>query len=245
MQPVVRLRSAVCLLGRFPALAGVDLDVLDGEVVLLSGGNGAGKTTLLRLLAGLVPLHSGTAEVLGHDLSQDRKGHRRQLSLVGHDTACYDDLTVGENLRFATRAAGVEAPSDQEVLDLLGLGPLRDVVHRKLSAGQRRRLTLAGALARGPRLLLLDEPHAGLDAEGRTVLDAILLRAPAEGQAVVLASHELERTRPLASREVVLTAGQAHGTIPQDGRARGAAKAGGPPSARRVEARVPGAGNDA
>src|SRR5271169_4807315 len=58
VQSVVRLRSAVCLLGRFPALAGVDLDVLEGEVVLLSGGNGAGKTTLLRLLAGLVPLHS-------------------------------------------------------------------------------------------------------------------------------------------------------------------------------------------
>jgi heme ABC exporter ATP-binding subunit CcmA len=234
----------VCLLGRFPALAGVDLDVLDGEVVLLSGGNGAGKTTLLRLLAGLVPLHSGTAEVLDHDLSQDRKGHRRALSLVGHETACYDDLTVGENLRFAARAAGVETPSDQEVLDLLGLSSMRDVLHRKLSAGQRRRLTLAAALARGPRLLLLDEPHAGLDAEGRAVLDAILVRAPAAGQSVVLASHELERARPLASREVVLTAGQAHGTIPQDGRARRGGKARGPARRRRVKARAPGAGND-
>ena len=66
---VVRLRSAVCLLGRFPALAGVDLDVAAGEIVLLSGPNGAGKTTLLRLLAGLVPLYSGEASVLGHDLA--------------------------------------------------------------------------------------------------------------------------------------------------------------------------------
>lgn len=245
MQPVVRLRSAVCLLGRFPALAGVDLDVLDGEVVLLSGGNGAGKTTLLRLLAGLVPLHSGTAEVLGHDLSQDRRGHRRQLSLVGHETACYDDLTVGENLRFAARAAGVQPASDQEALERLGLGPMRDVVHRKLSAGQRRRLTLAVALARAPRLLLLDEPHAGLDAEGRAVLDAILTQAPTVGQAVVLASHELERARPLSSREVVLTAGQAHGTIPPAGRARGTTKPKGAASRRRVAARVPGAGSDA
>src|SRR5215471_8958806 len=77
VQPVVRLRSAVCLLGRFPALAGVDLDVREGEVVLLSGGNGAGKTTLLRLLAGLVPLRAGTGEVLGHDLTTDRRGHRQ------------------------------------------------------------------------------------------------------------------------------------------------------------------------
>ena len=111
VQPVVRLRSAMCLLGRFPALAGVDLDVLEGEVVLLSGGNGAGKTTLLRLLAGLVPLHSGTAEVLGQDLDDDRRAHRRLIGLVGHETACYDDLTVGENLRFAARACrGLRIP---------------------------------------------------------------------------------------------------------------------------------------
>ena len=214
MQSVVRLRSAVCLLGRFPALAGVDLDVVEGEVLLLSGGNGAGKTTLLRLLAGLVPLHSGTADVLGHDLSADRRAHRRLVGLVGHESACYDDLTVGENLRFAARAAAVNDPQERRVLDQLGLTPLADTVHRKLSAGQRRRLALAVALVRRPRLLLLDEPHAGLDAEGRAVLDSVLDRTAGTNRAVVLASHELERTRPLVSREVVLTAGQAHGIAP-------------------------------
>ena len=214
MQSVVRLRSAVCLLGRFPALAGVDLDVLEGEVVLLSGGNGAGKTTLLRLLAGLVPLHSGTAEVLGQDLDADRRAHRRLIGLVGHETACYDDLTVGENLRFAARASGVKDPEERTVLGQLGLTPLADTVHRKLSAGQRRRLALAVALVRKPRLLLLDEPHAGLDAEGRSALDSVLEDVSGTDRAVVLASHELERTRPLVSREVVLTAGQAHGIAP-------------------------------
>jgi heme ABC exporter ATP-binding subunit CcmA len=214
VQPVVRLRSAVCLLGRFPALAGVDLDVLDGEVVLLSGGNGAGKTTLLRLVAGLVPLHAGTGEVLGSDLATDRRSHRRLVGLVGHDTGCYDDLTVRENVRFSARAAGVDVPSER-VLDQFGLGPLTEVLHRKLSAGQRRRLALAVALARNPRLLLLDEPHAGLDAEGRAALDRVLSSAAESGRAVVLASHELERVRGLASREVVLTAGQAHGTVPE------------------------------
>ena len=71
--PVVCIRSAVCLLDRFPALAGADLDVDEGEIVLLSGPNGAGKSTLLRLLAGLLPLRSGTATVLGHDLARDRR----------------------------------------------------------------------------------------------------------------------------------------------------------------------------
>ena len=220
MQSVVRLRSAVCLLGRFPALAGVDLDVLEGEVVLLSGGNGAGKTTLLRLLAGLVPLHSGTAEVLGQDLDADRRGHRRMVGLVGHESGCYDDLTVGENLRFGARAAAVDDPDERGVLDQLGLGPLVDTVHRKLSAGQRRRLAVAIALVRRPRLLLLDEPHAGLDAEGRAALDRVLGQTAGSERAVVIASHELERTRPLVSREVVLTAGQAHGIAPTTPAAR-------------------------
>jgi heme ABC exporter ATP-binding subunit CcmA len=211
VQPVVRLRSAVCLLGRFPALAGVDLDVAAGEVLLLSGGNGAGKTTLLRLIAGLVPLHTGEAEVLGHDLSTDRRSHRRELALVGHDTACYDDLTILENATFAARAAGSTADAAREALDRVGLTRLGDVRHGRLSAGQRRRLSLAIAFARDPRLLLLDEPHAGLDAEGRAVLDEQLSHAADDGRTVLLASHELDRVRALATREVVLTGGQAHG----------------------------------
>ena len=209
MPTVVRLRSAVCLLDRFPALAGVDLDVAAGEIVLLSGANGAGKTTLLRLLAGLIPLYSGEAVVLDHDLARDRRGARRDLALVGHETFCYDDLTVQENLRFAARAAGCDTTTADAALERVGLVGARDVVHRRLSAGQRRRLALAVAWSRDPRLLLLDEPHAGLDAEGRAVLDEIVRAAPAEGRTVLIASHELDRVRALADREVVLTAGQA------------------------------------
>jgi heme ABC exporter ATP-binding subunit CcmA len=214
VQPVVRLRSAVCLLERFPALAGVDLDVDEGEVVLLSGGNGAGKTTLLRLLAGLTPLFSGTAEVLGHDLGRERTGHRRMLALVGHDTFCYDDLTVWENLRFAARAAGANADAARDAMARVGLDRQSDVAHARLSAGQRRRVSLAIALARDPKLFLLDEPHAGLDAESRVVVDELLEGAASAGRTVVVASHELDRLRPLVAREVVLTAGQAHGAAP-------------------------------
>jgi len=219
VQPIVRLRSAVCLLGRFPALAGVDLDADEGEVVLLSGGNGAGKTTLLRMIAGLVPVHSGEAVVLGHDLTRDRRSHRAQVALVGHETGCYDDLTAAENVEFAVGAAGRDRADVAPALDAVGLAPLADVPHGRMSAGQRRRLSLAIAVARAPRLLLLDEPHAGLDAEGRAVLDGLLTSARDDGRTVLIASHELDRARALADREVVLTAGQAHGALDARGRA--------------------------
>lgn len=207
MSLVVRLRSVVCLLGRFPALAGADLDVGAGEIVLVTGPNGAGKTTLLRLLAGLLVPHSGTAEVMGCDLAEDRVAARRAIALVGHETYCYDDLTARENVTFFARAAGRRHADIDAVMDTVALTESAHVVHRGLSAGQRRRLALAVALVREPSLLLLDEPHAGLDAMGRDVLAGVVRRAPSEGRTVVIVSHEVEIARPLSTREVRVDGG--------------------------------------
>ena len=181
----VHLAGALCLVARYPVLAGVDLDVAEGEIVLVSGPNGAGKTSLLRLLAGLVPLTAGTAEVLGHDLADggQRRALRRHLAYLGHDTGCYDDLSVRDNLRFAARAVGRadarEAADD--VIATVGLARQARVAHRRLSAGQKRRLALGVALVRDARLLLLDEPHAGLDADGRDLLEDLARAAAADG----------------------------------------------------------------
>jgi heme ABC exporter ATP-binding subunit CcmA len=196
------------MLGRFPALAGADLDVEAGEVVLIAGPNGAGKTTLLRLCAGLLPLRSGAAEILGVNLAIDRRSIRRELAFVGHETFCYDDLTVLENIRFATRAAGRPADGADAALEQVGLTRVAGVTHSRLSQGQRRRVSLAIAIARAPKLLLLDEPHAGLDEQGRAVLDAVVHTAQAEGRTVLIASHELDLARQISTREVHVVAGQ-------------------------------------
>ncbi len=206
----VHLHAAVSLLGRFPALAGVDLDVAPGEVVLVQGPNGAGKTTLLRACAGLVPIVDGEATVLGYDLRRDRRSVRPHVGLLSHATGLYDDLTVTDNLRFAARAARHSSgTSVDEALARLGLaGRLANVQVSRLSAGQRRRVAVATLLLRSADLWLLDEPHAGLDAEGRERLDALVADAAREGTTVLLASHELERARSLATRVVTMAGGQ-------------------------------------
>src|SRR3954470_20306789 len=153
MEPVVHLRAAVSLLGRFPALAGVDLDVQPGEIVLVQGPNGAGKTTLLRTCAGLLPVVSGEAVVLGYDLAHgaDRRAVRRHVGLLGHATGLYEDLTVADNVRFWAKAVRAEPAQADAALARLGLdGRLKDVTVAKLSAGQRRRTSIAAMLARRP-----------------------------------------------------------------------------------------------
>ena len=215
MVSIVSLQGVVALLGRFPALAGADLEVGESEIVLVQGPNGAGKSTLLRVCAGLLRIESGRAEVLGHDLVTDRAAVRRSIGLLGHDTALYDDLTVEENLRFWARASRIDDEAVPAALDRLGVADrLRDVAVRNLSAGQRRRTALAAVVVRRPRLWLLDEPHSGLDQGGRDLIDQVILDAASAGATVMLASHELDRTLDLATRHLTV----AGGTITSDER---------------------------
>ena len=207
---VVELDDVVVLLGRFPALAGASLRVDAGEAVLLHGPNGAGKSTLLRLCAGLLRPETGSAFVLDIDLSRDRRSVRPRVGYVGHQSMLYDDLTVSENLRFWGRAAGVSPEQQQASAKRMRIEErLFDVPVSRLSAGQRRRTSIAVAAARRPELWLLDEPHAGLDQSGRDIVDALITDAAAAGGAVLVASHELDRVEPVVHRQVTIAGGTA------------------------------------
>src|SRR6187401_692280 len=120
-QPVVALREVVAVLGDFPALAGADLEVARGEIVLLRGPNGAGKTTLLRLCAGRVALARGTGQVLGCDLRTQRRELRPLVGVLGHRNGLYLDLTVAENVAFWGSTVGATPAEVDGVLQRLGL----------------------------------------------------------------------------------------------------------------------------
>jgi ABC-type transport system involved in cytochrome c biogenesis ATPase subunit len=149
--------------------------------------------------------------VLGHDLRRDRRARslRRRLALLGHAGGLYDDLTVAEQARWSARSVGRPGDAATAALARLGLdGRLAGVPVARLSAGQRRRLALACLLVRDAELWLLDEPHAGLDAPGRDVLDAAVAETATAGGTVVIASHELERAGPLAHRSLAMGGGR-------------------------------------
>jgi heme ABC exporter ATP-binding subunit CcmA len=210
MNTVIDLKGVVAVLGSFPALAGVDLSVNRGEIVLLQGPNGAGKTSLLRVCAGLLPIERGTGTILGIDVASQREDIRSRVGFLGHANGLYLDLTVKQNMKFWAATVGA---SDTEVDAAMARmrvdGRLTDVRTAQLSAGQRRRTALASLIVRRAEIWLLDEPHAGLDAAGRDEIDHVLREAVSAGATVVLASHESERASELAHRIVTIDGGGA------------------------------------
>lgn len=212
MEIVVALRGAVAVVGRFPVLAGADLDVGRGEILLLQGPNGAGKTSLLRALAGLLPIERGEATVLGTDVVHAREDVRNKVGLLGHTNGLYLDLTVRQNVSFWGEMVGATHVEVADAMERMKLSDrLIDVRASQLSAGQKRRCALASLIVRRAQLWLLDEPHAGLDAVSRDELDDTLREAVAAGATVVLASHEHERAAQLATRIVTVDGGVVHG----------------------------------
>jgi heme ABC exporter ATP-binding subunit CcmA len=210
MENVIELNGVVAVLGHFPALAGVDLVVSRGEILLLQGPNGAGKTSLLRVCAGLLPIERGTGKILGIDITTNREDIRSRVGLLGHTNGLYLDLTVTQNIAFWASTVNASATEVSEAMSLMGIdGRLATVKAAQLSAGQRRRCALASLIVRRSEIWLLDEPHAGLDARGRDELDAVLRRAVASGATVVLSSHEHERAASLATRTVTVDGGGA------------------------------------
>ena len=208
MAPAISLHSAVALAGRFPVLAGVDLDLDQGSISVILGANGAGKTSLLRLLAGLLPLTSGSGTVLGCELPASAADLRRQVGMLGHDVGLFDELTPLENYRFALKAARLNAASAEAALERVGItGRLATTSLGLLSEGQRRRVGLGLLAARRPALWLLDEPHAGLDSTTRVIVNELCEEAANAGATVVASSHEPELSVPMADHVVTMSGG--------------------------------------
>lgn len=196
--------------GNRPVLRDIDLELPWGEVLSLFGPNGAGKTTLVRLLAGLARPTDGSIRIAG--LNPERRGIdvRRLLGVVTHQTFLYDELTARENLRFYARMYGLDSADEriEEVSATLGSTSYLDARVRTLSNGMQKRVSLARAVLHRPRLLIFDEPEAGLDQEALELLQALLEAHRAEGGSAVVTTHNVERGLSIADRVIILANGR-------------------------------------
>lgn len=204
----VDLRQLSRLFGPTAGLARVSLRIEVGQVVVLRGPNGAGKSTLLRVVATELASTFGTGTVLGFDLERQRVQIRRRLEFLGHRFRLYEDLTVEENLRFWVTMYGIGRDVDiGSALAQVGLAERAARPAGSLSQGMRQRLALARAAVRQPELLLLDEPYAGLDEDGKDAVDRLVAAARAARRTVILATHDLSRTLPLVDRVITMRGG--------------------------------------
>lgn len=206
---MIEVRRLVKRFGLKTVLRGLDFTVGQGEFVALLGPNGAGKTTFLRILASLARPTLGEVRINGYLLPQQAAAVRQRLGVVSHLPLLYGDLTAEENLRFYGRLYGLDGLEGRvsELLARVGLAERRRDLVRTFSRGMQQRLAIGRALIHRPDVLLLDEPHTGLDQDACEMLDTILRDVAGQGQTVVMTSHDLARAEELATRFDVLSRG--------------------------------------
>lgn len=191
-------------------LQNLEFEVPEGEFVALMGPNGAGKTTFLRILASLSKPTFGQVSVAGYHLPHQAAAVRSRLGVVSHQPLLYGDLTAQENLFFFGRLYGVIDlhGRTEQVLDLVGLTQRKNDLLRTFSRGMQQRLAIGRAILHDPAVLLLDEPHTGLDQDACVMLDKLLKEVAAQGRTLVMTSHDLSRVQDLATRFDVLSKGK-------------------------------------
>jgi len=204
VEPVITARAVNFWFGegdlRKQILFGVDLDILPGEVVLLSGPSGSGKTTLLTLIAALRTLRDGRLRVLGEELLDARAERqvsvRRRIGFVFQAHNLMPHLTALDNVRLLLELSPAVGPAEgreraSAMLSAVGLGDKLHSYPAKLSGGQRQRVAVARALVNGPSLLLADEPTSALDgASGREVVGLLETLARKQGVPVLMVTHD-------------------------------------------------------
>ena len=191
---VIDVRDLRKSFGDLKVVEGLSLQVARGEICGFLGANGSGKTTTIRMLCGLLAPDSGSGSCIGYDILRQAHDIRSQVGYMTQRFSLYDDLTVFENLDFV--AAVFEMPNRRaavaEVIERMGLGDRRDQLAGQLSGGWKQRLALAACVLHQPKLLLLDEPTAGVDVKARREFWDLIHDMAVDGLTTLVSTHYMD-----------------------------------------------------
>ena len=218
MVPVIELHGVRIAFNSHEVLRGIDLTVLEGEILTIMGGSGSGKSVLLRLLAGLIKPQRGEIRINGTDivpLSEDEMlSFRRRLGVVFQQAALFDSMSVAENIAYPLREHEQldEAAIQQrvaELLEIVGLPGLQGQYPAELSGGMRKRVGVARALALRPTIVLYDEPTSGLDPGNAKMISELIAQVSKTfGTTSVVVSHDLYWSLRISTRVALLYGGK-------------------------------------
>jgi ABC-2 type transport system ATP-binding protein len=198
--------------GDFVALKGLDLCVEPGEVYCLLGANGAGKTTTIQLFLGFMSPTSGTVSIGDVDVAREPIETKRKIAYIPENVMLYPNLTGLENLEFFASLGGKQGLSERALRDaLLGVGLSAEAADRRVgtySKGMRQKVGIALAVVKEARALLLDEPTSGLDPKASNEFSELLLRVKGEGVAVLMATHDIFRSKAVGDRVGIMKQGE-------------------------------------
>jgi len=197
--------------GKFRAVDQISFTVNAGEILGFMGPNGAGKSTTMRMIAGVLPPSSGTAEVCGHDILKDSVRAREKIGYLPESAPSYNEMLIREFLLFAGAVRGLSGTQLQKRVDhVLEMTALRDVqfaLIETLSKGYRQRTCLAQALMADPPVLIFDEPTDGLDPNQKHEVRALIQRM-SEKRAILISTHILEEVEAVCTRAIIIAQGQ-------------------------------------
>jgi ABC-2 type transport system ATP-binding protein len=210
--PALKIDGLVKRYGDFTAVDGISFEVAEGDFFGLLGPNGAGKTTTINAIVGLAKITAGSIALFGHDVERDWRLARRQVGLAPQEYNFDRYLNIRDVLIFQAGYYGIKGPAVAKRADMLlerfDLASKAKQVYTKLSGGMKRRLTLARALIHEPRLVILDEPTAGVDVELRLELWSLLRELNTNGTTIILTTHYLEEAEELCDRIGIIQNGK-------------------------------------
>lgn len=208
---MIKLTAVSKLYDEFAAVAGLDLDVHDGEIMGIIGHNGAGKTTTLKMIAGLIEPTSGSIEIMGKSLARNAILIKKSMGFLPEESPLYESMNVTEYLLFFSELYGLPKKSAldriDDILDSLNLEEKHKLTG-ELSKGMKRKVAIARALLHDPALLILDEPNSGLDPLTSFFIIDYLKKLKERGKTILLSAHNLFHVEYICDRIAIMKQGK-------------------------------------